>query len=83
MQDDTPKVVAIAVRIVIAMWRILLQKFLFSISWKVIGERLRVMGERLKVKGDGWWGLCFRDSPQITQIFTDKIFTIRMANFKS
>ena len=37
MQDDTPKVVAIAVRIVIAMWRILLQKFLFSISWKVKG----------------------------------------------
>ena len=54
MQDDTPKVVAMAVRIVIAMWRILLQKFLFSISWKVIGERLKVKGERLKVKGDGW-----------------------------
>ena len=52
MQDDTPKVVAMAVRIVIAMWRILLQKFLFSISWKVIGERLKVKGERLKVMGE-------------------------------
>ena len=52
MHDDTPKVVAMAVRIVIAMWSILLQMFLFSISWKVKGERLKVKGERLKVKGE-------------------------------